>query len=112
MTVFKFHLFHAHAELCSKFQIPASTTVGGVAETRTVLQCDMAKKYVYFMQKRPGPKFCFPYEHVQCINELCCKFQILASNTVKVAETRTVLQCDMVKIFVCLSRGHNYAIIT
>ena len=29
--------------LCSRFQIPASNTVGGVAETQTVLQCDMVK---------------------------------------------------------------------
>ena len=30
-------------ELCYKLQIPASNTVGGVAETRTVLQYDMVK---------------------------------------------------------------------
>ena len=43
----KFCFLHAHAkcmsELCSKFQIPESNTVGGVAETRTVLQFDMVK---------------------------------------------------------------------
>ena len=33
------------SELCSKFQISASNTEGGVAETQTVLQYDM-KKYV------------------------------------------------------------------
>ena len=36
--------------------------------------------------------------NAQCMPELCCKFQIPTSNTVGVdAETRTVLQCDMVK---------------
>ena len=29
--------------LRSKFQIPASNTVGGDAETRTVLHCDMVQ---------------------------------------------------------------------
>ena len=29
------------SELCCKFQVPASNTVGGVAETRTVLQSVM-----------------------------------------------------------------------
>ena len=41
----KFGFPYAHAERMSelryKFQIPASSTVGGDAETRTVLQCDM-----------------------------------------------------------------------
>ena len=30
-------------ELCSKFQIPATNTVGADAEKRTVLQCDMVQ---------------------------------------------------------------------
>ena len=47
-------------------------------------------------------KFCFLHAHAQCMSELCSKFQICASNTVGgVAETQTVLQCDMVKI--CMS---------
>ena len=36
------------SELCSKFQIPATNTVGADAETRTVLQCDMVQNmYAY-----------------------------------------------------------------
>ena len=31
------------SELYYKFQIPASNIVGGVVETQTVLQCDMAQ---------------------------------------------------------------------
>ena len=65
------------SNLCSNFHIPASNTVGGDAETRTVLQCDT----------------CFLYAHVQCISELCYKFQVPALNTLGVAETKTVLQC-------------------
>ena len=37
------------AELCCKFQIPTSNTVGGDAETRTVLQCDMVQN-MYVIQ--------------------------------------------------------------
>ena len=89
------------SELCCKFQIPACNAVGGVAETRTVLQCDMVKLWMSFK----GTLFCNNYlhlnflnAHVQCIAELLCKFQIPASNTVgEVVVTWTVLQCDMVK---------------
>ena len=50
------------------------------------------------MQKRLVSKFCSPYAHVQCISDLCCKFQIPALNTAGGdAETRTVLKCDMVQ---------------
>ena len=52
-------------------------------------------------------KFCFLYAHDQCMSELCPKFQIPASNTTeRVAETRTVLQCDMIKI--CMSFKGTY----
>ena len=30
-------------ELCCKFQIPTSNTVGGHAESRPLLQCDMVQ---------------------------------------------------------------------
>ena len=45
-------------------------------------------------------KILFPNAHVQCMSELCCKkIQMSASNTVGgVAETQTVVRCDMVKI--------------
>ena len=47
MSLNKLFFLHTHAqctsELCSKFQIPAYNTVGGVAETRTVLQRDMVQ---------------------------------------------------------------------
>ena len=91
------------SELCSKLQIPALNTVEGVAETQAVLQWDMVQNMyviqgVKIMQKRPVSKFCSPYAHVQCISELCCKFQIPALNTAGGdAETRTVLKCDMVQ---------------
>ena len=43
-------------------------------------------------------KFCFLYAHVQCLFELCFKFQVHALNTLGgVAVTRTELQCDMVQ---------------
>ena len=55
---------------------------------------------------------CFPYAYVKCMSELCCKFRITASNTVgEDAETRTVLQCDIVQNM-CHSREYNSAIIT
>ena len=39
----KFHSFHEYVQsMCSKFQIPASNTVGA-AETRTELQCNMVE---------------------------------------------------------------------
>ena len=57
-------------------------------------------------------KILFPNAHVQCMSELCCKFQMPASNTVGgVAETQTVVRCDMVKICM-LFKGHNSAIMT
>ena len=31
------------SELCFKFQVPATNTLGGVAETRIVLQCGMVQ---------------------------------------------------------------------
>ena len=37
------------------------------------------------------------YAHAQCMSELCSKFQTPASNTVRVAETQIILQCDIVK---------------
>ena len=36
------------SRLCSTFQIPASNTVGGVAETRTIIQCAMVKISMLF----------------------------------------------------------------
>ena len=53
-------------------------------------------KYVYYLRGHYSAimtksNFCFLYAHVQCMSELCCKFQIPASNTV-VVETLTVLQ--------------------
>ena len=57
-------------------------------------------------------KILFPNAHVQCMSELCCKFQMPAANTVRgVAETQTVVRCDMVKICT-LFKGHNSAIMT
>ena len=54
----------------------------------------------------------FSNAHVQCMSELCFKFQMPASNTVGgVAETQTVVRCDMVKICM-LFKGHNSAIMT
>ena len=38
------HMLNSYLNsVASKFQIPALNTVGGVAETQTVLQCDMVK---------------------------------------------------------------------
>ena len=55
-------------------------------------------------------KILFPNAHVQCMSELCSKFQIPASNNVGgVAETLTVVRCYMVKICM-LFKGHNSAI--
>ena len=52
----------------------------------------------------------FPYAYLQCMSELCFKFQIPIPNTVgRDAETRTVLQGDMVQN-ICHSRGCNSAI--
>ena len=55
MTWIKICFLHAHAqcksELCCKFQIPASHTVGGAAKTQTVLQvlkCNMVKICMLF----------------------------------------------------------------
>ena len=46
-------------------------------------------------------KILFPNAHMQCMSELCSKFQMTASNTVSgVAETQTVVRCNMVKIYV------------
>ena len=57
-------------------------------------------------------KILFPNAHVQCMSELCCKFQMPASNTVgEVAETQKVVRCNMVKICM-LFKGHNSAIMT
>ena len=54
----------------------------------------------------PGSKFCFRYAYVQCMSELCCKLQIPAFNTVgEDAETRTVLQCDMVQYIYVIQGG-------
>ena len=54
----KFRFLHAHAhymsDLCSKFQVSASNTVGGFVETRTILECDMVKICMTF----EGTKFC------------------------------------------------------
>ena len=49
-------------------------------------------------------KILFPNAHVQCMSELCSKFQMTASNIVGgVAETQTVVLCNMVKI--CVIQG-------
>ena len=66
-----------------------------------------------FLGLWPGSKFYFPYAQVQCMSKLCRKFQIPATNTVRAdAETRTVLQCDMVQNMYDISRGYNSAIMT
>ena len=71
---------------------------------RTLLECDMVKicmsvKATQFY-KNNLDKFFFIYANFHCISDLCCKFQIPASNTVcGFAATRTLLQCDMVKIY-------------
>ena len=63
------------------------------------------------MGTRPESKFHSLHEHVQSMPELCSKFQIPASNTVGVAETRTVLQYNMDKI--CMPfKGQNSAKMT
>ena len=36
------------SELCSKFQMTASNTVGGVAEIQTVVRCNMVKICILF----------------------------------------------------------------
>ena len=57
-------------------------------------------------------KILLPNAHVQCMSELCCKFQMPESNTVGgVADTQIVVRCDMVKICT-LFKGHNSAIMT
>ena len=47
MTRIKICFLYAHvqcmSELFSKFEIPTSNTLGGVAETQTVLKCVMVK---------------------------------------------------------------------
>ena len=49
-------------------------------------------------------KILFPNAHVQYMSELCFKFQMPASNTVRgVVEIQTVVRCDMVKIRFCYS---------
>ena len=84
------------SELACKFQIPASNVVGGVAETRTVLQCTMVKICMSFKGTlfcNSDLNHCFLYAHVQRLSELSCKFQTSASNTAGgVAETRTLPQ--------------------
>ena len=70
--------------------------------TRIVLQCDMVQNMCHSRGCNSAimieSKFCFLYAYVQCISELCFKFQVPASNTLgAVAETRIVLQCDMVQ---------------
>ena len=84
------------SELFSKFEIPTSNTLGGVAETQTVLQCVMVKNMLF--RHEYESKLYFPCAQVQCMSELCIKFQIPATNTVGAdVETRTVLQCNMVQ---------------
>ena len=104
------------SELCSKFQIPASNSVGGVAETKLYYSVIWSKYIshsgVHNSAIMSWIKFCFLHVHVQCISELCFKCHVPASNTlVGVAETRIVLQCDMVQNM-CHSRGCNSAIMT
>ena len=52
MTRIKILFPNAHVQcmslLCCKFQMPASNTVGGVAKTQTVVQCDMVKICMLF----------------------------------------------------------------
>ena len=88
------------SDLCSNFQIPASNTVGGVRVTQTVLQYDIVKICISFRGHNSAImswiKNLFPL--CICMSELSCKFQILTSNTIGGdAETRAVLQCDMVQ---------------
>ena len=90
------------SELFSKLEIPRSNTLGGVAETNSTTVCYGENMYVIqgdiILQLCPGSKFCFLYAQVQCMFELCSKFQIPATNTVEAdAETRTVPQSDMVQ---------------
>ena len=57
-------------------------------------------------------KILFTNAHVQCMSELYCKFKMPASNFVGgVAETQTVVRCDMVKTCLLFKR-HNSAIMT
>ena len=68
-------------ELCSKFQISVTNTEGADAETRTVLQCDVVQN-MYVIQGDINIDLnqnfvSFISAHVQCMSELCCKFQIL-----------------------------------
>ena len=52
MTIMKILFPNAHvqcmSELCSKFHLTASNTVGGVAETQTVVWCNMVKICMLF----------------------------------------------------------------
>ena len=89
-------------DLCINFQIPASNTVGGVRVTQTALQCGTVKICISFRELYSATmswiKLVFPYAYVQCMSDLCCKFQIPTLNTVGGdAETRSLLQCDMVQ---------------
>ena len=114
MTWIKFCCLYAHvqciSELFSKFEIPTSNTLGGLRRHKQYHSM-LWWKYVCH-SGGPGSKFCFPHAHVQCMSELCSKFQIPATNTVGAdAETRTRLQCDMVQNL-CHLRGQNSEIMT
>ena len=71
------------SELCCKLQIPASNTVQGDSETRTVLQCDMVQN-MYAIQDdiilQPESNS-VSFTHVSNAY-LCCKSQIPASTSV------------------------------
>ena len=43
------HISQCISELCFKFQVPALNTLGGVAETKIVLQCGVVKN-MYVIQ--------------------------------------------------------------
>ena len=84
------------SELCRKFQIPASNTVGANQGQEQFYRVIWSKICMSFRGHNSAIVswviILFPYAHVQCMSELCSKFQILASNTSGVAETRTVLK--------------------
>ena len=76
------HMFNAYLNCVASFKL-----LQWYGQNMYVIQGDI------ILQQWPKSKVCFHYIHVQCISELCCKFQIPESNTVgRVAETRTVLQ--------------------
>ena len=86
------------SELCSKFQITASNTVGGVAKTRTVWS-----KYVCYIRgynsaimTRSKKTVFFMHIFSACLN---CVASFKALHQRQVVETQTVLERYRVKIY-------------